>query len=180
MPDRIKEAVFDMLGSWFGTPGALPAVDVADVFAGGGTMGLEALSRGAKRCWFAEQGRDALTSLRSNLDQLGVVDEAVIDGGDAWRVAGRLEDRAWRTAVLFLDPPYRDASDLSPSGSIGRFLMSLNGKQSVPEDSIVLFHHEARTQWTADVVNGWRVERVRRYGSAAVSLLVREAGEVTQ
>lgn len=177
MPDRIKEAVFDMLGSWFGTPGALPAVDVVDLFAGGGTMGLEALSRGAARCLFVEQGRDALAALRVNLDQLGVVDEAEIDGGDAWRVAGRLEARGWRTTILFLDPPYRDARDLSDRGPVGRFLMSLNGKQAVPEDALVLFHHEAKTHWDAESVNGWRVARVRKYGSAAVSLLVRDAGE---
>ncbi|MDH3194020.1 MAG: RsmD family RNA methyltransferase, partial [Acidimicrobiia bacterium] len=60
MQDRIKEAVFSSLGS------AVVGANVLDLYAGTGSMGLEALSRGASRAVFVERDRKALTVLRDN------------------------------------------------------------------------------------------------------------------
>ena len=67
MPDRLKEAIFAMLGDYYDCPGELPELHVADVFAGSGSLGLEALSRGASTCYFFERDRKALEMLKINL-----------------------------------------------------------------------------------------------------------------
>ncbi|MGA1345675.1 MAG: RsmD family RNA methyltransferase, partial [Ilumatobacteraceae bacterium] len=66
--DRVREAIFNALGSAGLVEGAL----VADLFAGSGALGIEALSRGAERCVFVETDRAALAALEQNLDHLGL------------------------------------------------------------------------------------------------------------
>lgn len=65
--DRTREALFSMLTSRLGS---FEGLAVADLFAGSGALGLEALSRGAETCIFVEQEREAVVSLRANADKL--------------------------------------------------------------------------------------------------------------
>ncbi|MFL9842182.1 16S rRNA (guanine(966)-N(2))-methyltransferase RsmD [Sphingomonas sp. ST-64] len=67
--DRTREALFSMLTS---RVGSFEGLAVADLFAGSGALGFEALSRGAASCLFVEQDRAALDALRANADKLGV------------------------------------------------------------------------------------------------------------
>ncbi len=66
--DRTREALFSMLASRLGS---FDGLAVADLFAGSGALGLEALSRGAASCLFVEQDRAALEALRANVAKLG-------------------------------------------------------------------------------------------------------------
>lgn len=84
MPDRVRESVFNILGSACGTPGELPPLIVADLFAGSGSIGLEALSRGAAFCLFVEHDSEAADTLRRNLHELGVGPEGSLLVADAW------------------------------------------------------------------------------------------------
>ncbi|MEO0586315.1 MAG: RsmD family RNA methyltransferase, partial [Planctomycetota bacterium] len=70
--DRVKEALFARLTA-MGLFGDFEAGAVADVFCGTGSLGLEALSRGARRCVFVDRDRSALDGLRENLEVLGEV-----------------------------------------------------------------------------------------------------------
>lgn len=67
--DRTREALFSMLTSRLGS---LEGLAVADLFAGSGALGLEALSRGAASCIFVEQEREAIAALRANAEKLGL------------------------------------------------------------------------------------------------------------
>lgn len=95
--DRTREALFSMLTSRLGS---FEGLAVADLFAGSGALGLEALSRGAASCIFVEQDREAVTALRANADKLGVrVDlrqTSVLALGSA---AAPLD-------LIMMDPPY--------------------------------------------------------------------------
>ncbi len=71
--DRTREALFSMLVSRIG---AFEGLRVADLFAGSGALGLEALSRGAAHCLFVEQDKAALDSLRLNVASLGIARDA--------------------------------------------------------------------------------------------------------
>ncbi|MCE3544070.1 RsmD family RNA methyltransferase, partial [Escherichia coli] len=66
--DRTREALFSMRASRFGS---FEGLGVADLFAGSGALGIEALSRGAASCLFVEQDRAALDALKANLAKLG-------------------------------------------------------------------------------------------------------------
>lgn len=99
IPDRVKEALFNLLRGW--TEGAV----VLDVFAGSGAIGLEAVSRGASRCVFVEKDRRIAELLQRNIDALGCGDRCDVIRADALGAA--LLARAPREVdLVFFDPPY--------------------------------------------------------------------------
>jgi 16S rRNA (guanine966-N2)-methyltransferase len=100
--DRVRQALFDMLmhAPWAGRPVIEDAL-VLDVFAGTGALGLEALSRGAARAVFVERSRQALISLRGNIEACRAGDRCEVLAIDALATpAGKRAD------IVFLDPPY--------------------------------------------------------------------------
>jgi 16S rRNA (guanine966-N2)-methyltransferase len=108
--DRVKESLFNILGHRFGRPGFLPDIEVLDLFAGSGSLGVESLSRGARSCVFVERDRRALRVLRANIDRLGLSEVAQILTDNAWTM--RIpHGTAEGYGLIFVDPPYRDASD---------------------------------------------------------------------
>ncbi|MFS4439431.1 16S rRNA (guanine(966)-N(2))-methyltransferase RsmD [Paracoccaceae bacterium GXU_MW_L88] len=97
--DRMRESVFNILHSRFG--GVEDRV-VLDVFAGTGALGLEALSRGAARARFLENGRKSAGLIAQNIDTLGVAARADLMTRDATRPGPAPEPHD----LVFLDPPY--------------------------------------------------------------------------
>ena len=98
-PDRVREALFSMLGS----RGAVQNAHVLDLFAGTGALGFEALSRGAARAVFVENGRTGQRLIAENIAKLGAADQVQVLRGDATRL-GPVPDTPFDLA--FLDPPY--------------------------------------------------------------------------
>lgn len=97
--DRTRETLFSMLTSRLGS---FEGLAVADLFAGSGALGLEALSRGAESCLFVEQDSDALKALRTNVDALVPRGRATVQAGSVMALGPA---RAALDLVL-LDPPY--------------------------------------------------------------------------
>lgn len=95
--DRTREALFSMLQSRLGS---FEGLEVADLFAGSGALGLEALSRGAARCSFFETDRAALEAIKANVAKLGANSRADLRTVDATRASGGPYD------IVLLDPPY--------------------------------------------------------------------------
>ncbi len=179
MPDRVREAVFETLGSRWGTLGKLPAVRVLDVFAGAGGVGLEALSRGAGWCGFVERDRRALKALRQNVHAL-LGDEAddlvQVLGADAFR------DRAWQRSVrhapvelVVIDPPYADSRDASAEGRVGRLLEALGDGPLLATEPVVVLRHEARVDYDQCEYGRLHATDARRYGDMTVTYLTNAA-----
>jgi len=99
--ERMRQAVFDMLAHAPWAEGYLRDTEVLDVFAGTGALGLEALSRGAKRAHFMEQDRGALAALKTNLAMCKADKRGVVLAVDARKPA-----RGPACSLVFLDPPY--------------------------------------------------------------------------
>lgn len=101
--DRARETLFAMLTSRLGD---FEGLAVADLFAGSGALGLEALSRGAESCLFVEQDRAALEAIRANIAALGAGARARIEAGSvmALRAAARPLD------LILADPPYQSGA----------------------------------------------------------------------
>jgi 16S rRNA (guanine966-N2)-methyltransferase len=150
MLDRVREAVFSTLQP------RLPDATVLDLFAGSGSLGLEALSRGAQRVRFVERGRPALDALRRNVDALGVRDRVEIVVGDALRPSTWLPT----SDVVLLDPPYA-LVDTARDQVLGA-LAELLARHLAPGGIIVL--HVARAALRADDTAAWSA-RLRRYGT---------------
>jgi len=96
--DRIREALFGIL-----EPVLADAV-VLDLFAGAGTLGIEALSRGAAHATFVEQGPRAIVALRKNLEATGLAGRATVVRANALTFL----DRPFEADLAFCDPPFAD------------------------------------------------------------------------
>jgi len=97
--DRTRETLFSMLVSRIGT---FEGLTVADLFAGSGALGLEALSRGAARCIFVEQDAPALRALRGNVATLGAEAQSDVRAGSVLALGPAKEP----LDLILLDPPY--------------------------------------------------------------------------
>lgn len=164
MPDRVREAVFSMIGNHFDTPGALPPLRVADAFAGSGSMGLEALSRGATSCRFYETGREVLPTLRENLRRFDV-DLSSVDTRNAW-LAAASEDADFD--LILLDPPYRQAQDVTEGGQVLRFLRRVESRYD--HELTILLHHPKDVTWSLPDGGPCRVVMERTIGSNGITL----------
>ncbi len=106
--DRVKEALFNRLTSLglLQPDGDSDGWSVVDVFCGTGSLGLEALSRGASSCLFVDMDRDAVNRLKENLDTLGLNSRAQVVQGSALAGYWPASLRPGSVQVAFIDPPY--------------------------------------------------------------------------
>lgn len=101
--DRVREAIFSMLG------GRVEGTLVLDLFAGAGTLGIEALSRGATGAAFVERSARIAAVLRQNLEKCGLADKATVEVGKVSDYLSRAGRATSAFDLIFLDPPYRIA-----------------------------------------------------------------------
>jgi 16S rRNA (guanine966-N2)-methyltransferase len=104
---RVRQTLFDILAP------VLPGCRFLDAFAGGGGVGIEALSRGARRVVLVDEGRSAIEAIHANLALVPGGSAAAVLRQDARAALPALLARGERFDVVFLDPPY--ASDLYES-----------------------------------------------------------------
>jgi 16S rRNA (guanine(966)-N(2))-methyltransferase RsmD len=157
--DRVREALFSMLGD---VSGAV----VLDLFAGTGALGIEALSRGARRAVFVERAPGALAVLRENLRALGLdANTAEVRPVDALQAARTALAAAEAYDLVFIDPPYSRARDLTPELSAAIPPLLRPGAHVVVES-------DRRSPLVLDLVgdNQVAVQRVRRYGDTSITI----------
>jgi 16S rRNA (guanine966-N2)-methyltransferase len=146
--DRVREAIFDILGSMGGVDG----LAVADLFCGSGALGAESLSRGAASATFVDHDPASLEAVRTNLTAAGL---AGLPDQPVTVVRAELPGwlgRAPRFDVAFCDPPYAFCD-------WDTLLTSLQADLAVLESSAPI-----------DVPAGWVVTRSRRYGGTLVTV----------
>ena len=164
--DRVKQSLFDIL-----TP-LLPEAVVYDCFAGTGSMGLESISRGARRAVFFEADRSAVGRLRKNIAALGVEAESAVVATDLFRYfAQAVAPAAGEGAsVIFLDPPYRFLRERADA--LRELSARLTGHLS--EEGLVVFRHDVKDQLA---LSGLVVRDVRTYGGMTLEFLGREVSD---
>ena len=155
--DRVKESLFNILR------GGMEGNVVLDLFAGTGSLGIEALSRGAKKAIFVEKGREALQLIQKNLIQLGLEERSEILPKDVNRAIGILKQRGECFDLIMMDPPYE-------KGLIQRTLMKLNSHQIYHKESILVIEHNRREPLPR-ILDGWNLIRERRIGDTVISFL---------
>ncbi|WP_328705843.1 16S rRNA (guanine(966)-N(2))-methyltransferase RsmD [Erythrobacter rubeus] len=101
--DRTRETLFSMLASRLGS---FEGLRVADLFAGSGALGLEALSRGAAHCLFVEQDRAALDAIRANIVALAARPQTDVDAMSVMHLRAAREPYD----LILLDPPYKTSA----------------------------------------------------------------------
>jgi 16S rRNA (guanine966-N2)-methyltransferase len=139
--DRVKETLFERIGE------DLLGRRVADIFAGTGSLGLEALSRGAQSVVFIESDRRAFELLRQNVTALGVEGRALCWRTDALRSSFHPKgvDPFLPFDVVFFDPPYRMATELNPEKPIYHALSRLARDTVTAADALLFFRTPKQT-----------------------------------
>ena len=158
--DRVREALFSILGPPSET------TKILDVFAGAGTLGFEALSRGAAHSTFLDNGKASLRCLRENSRSLGFEAQSGIIGGDSLKTLQRLTKAKHEFDWLFVDPPY--ASELAE-----RTLLIIGEGNLCSPSGLVVCEHDRRRAPLARYGSLVRTD-VRRYGDTELSLFRRD------
>lgn len=156
--EKVREAVFSMIREW------IPGACVLDLFAGSGAMGLEALSRGAEKCWFSELNRQNFRVLLGNIDNCRAGEKSVAMNCDFKAAIARINDRL---DIVILDPPYEQL-DYYPQ-AIGL----LEEKGLLDEGSIVVAEHLYDNKLSDSYGRLTRIKE-KKYGSIGVDVYILE------
>ena len=131
MLDRVREALFSTLVPW------LPGAHVLDLFAGSGSLGIEALSRGVERARLVERDPRTVGVLERNVAQLGLAERVEVVQADA------LAPSSWGGAatadIAFLDPPYAFLDDFATRRRVLAAIVALV-RETLRPAGILVFH----------------------------------------
>jgi len=172
LTDRVKEFLFERLQD------DIEDKRVADVFAGTGTIGLEALSRGAASAVFIENDRRAFDLLKSNVATVGIGDEALCWRADVLRTSYRPKGvpQLLPYETVFFDPPFSMIADLNPGTPLYKSLARL-ARESVTVDGALLVLRTP-SQATFELPDCWVKDRTYDIGSMEIHLFEnRTAGD---
>ena len=145
--DKVRQAVFNSLGSM----GVLEGATVADLYAGSGALGIEALSRGAESCIFVERDRTALVALRANLKALGLESRSQVVGSDVLAFAPGISG----VDIALVDPPYTFTHWAELLGVLRAGLVVAESAREV------------------EAPEGWEQLKTRRHGRTVFTMLER-------
>jgi len=165
MPDRVRTSLFDALGPH------LVGARVLDLYAGAGSVGIEALSRGAAGCLFVDRSPEAAACARANLDRLGLAPRGEVWTCEASSALARLARTPGRAfELIFLDPPFELfggsalAGDLAAAGP----LLAADGR--------LVLRFETGTSGLPTAPEGLRRVDHRTYGRSTVVVWARAGG----
>ncbi len=159
MTDRAKETVFNILG------GLVPGKHVLDLYAGSGSLGLEALSRGALDATFVDKAPWATRIIQKNLLELGLVRKAEVVEGEVLRTIEKLQKKGRLFSLIFVDPPFQQ-------GLVKKTLIKLDRSGIVlPFGQIVVGH--SRQEELPEDLAALKLARTKRIGQSCLSFLFR-------
>ena len=150
--DRVKSALFNILQSkihWGNS-------NVLDLFAGSGSVGIEALSRGAKKVVFVEKDKNALMFLKNNISHVGAENESSVIPGDVTRF---LQSSPPKYDVVFADPPY----SIETLASLPTIIFESG---VVATDGILIMEHPTYFEFIPNSL--WEAFDERTYGRTAI------------
>jgi 16S rRNA (guanine(966)-N(2))-methyltransferase RsmD len=158
--DKVKGAIFNMLGAY------IRDAVVADLFAGSGSLGVEALSRGARYCYFCDRSAKARALIEKNIAHCGC---GMADRSEILHCDYRAAIGLFRGGVdiVFLDPPYDNDCYVS-------CLAEMAAANCLTEAGIVVAEHSAALLFP-DTVPGFAKIKEKKYGAAGVTVFEYEA-----
>lgn len=159
--DQVRIALMDILGPW------LAGARLLDLFAGAGSVGLEALSRGAVHATFVERDPRALAALSANVRALAVESHVRLLKASVRQALTRLAQAGANYDIVFLDPPYE--VDVVPDT-----LAQIHAARIVRPEGLVVVQHLTKRPPPAEVPGLTRF-RARRFGETTLTFF--RAGE---
>ncbi len=164
--DRVKTSVFDRLWSLR----VLGDIAVLDLFCGTGSLGIEALSRGATWCTFVDLDRQARVVLQKNLETFGLADRSEVMSVNALTQGWTADLTPARYGLVFCDPPYRVADDAESAATLAGVMERV--ATAVQPGGVAVLRTDAQTgtlPWP-----GWSDPTSHQYGSMTVHFYERD------
>jgi 16S rRNA (guanine966-N2)-methyltransferase len=158
--DRIKETLFNIIQN------QVPGSVFVDLFAGSGGIGIEALSRGAKKAYFIENSGAAMKCIQTNLKTTLFEEQATVLKQDV--VLGLRNIREEEADIIFMDPPYHD-------GQYERVLSQLSQMDYVTENTMIIVESALDLDFSFADDYGFEVRREKEYKNNKHVFLYRKA-----
>lgn len=146
--DRIKETLFNIL-----QPYLLDSVFL-DLFAGSGAIGIEALSRGARKCYFVEQAREACDCILDNLKFTRFTENSVLLKQDVFSALYHIFEK--EADVIFMDPPYGREYEK-------KVLDALKDVKYVTDNTIIIVEADLTTDFSYAEDFGFEIFKQKKY-----------------
>lgn len=159
--DRVKESLFNVLYKY-----DLNGRVAADLFCGVGSLGLEALSRGAKFVSFVERDPRIIATLKENIEKAGFAGESKVIRANAFNVGA--PSREQKYDLVFVDPPYAASRETGAGSPLGKLLVIL--AEQLSQNGIVVVRTEERVE-LLDKYGGLEVIDRRQWGTMTVTIL---------
>ena len=150
---KVKEAMFSMLAN------DIPGSVVVDLFAGTGNLGLEALSRGAEKCYFVDNSQNSLKYIEKNIELCRAEDRSVVIRGHYLKGLASLSDQA---DVILMDPPYN-------KGIPEQAIEAVLEYDALKDDGVLLVEHYSNEK-LKDSYGKLKLDRERSYGTIVLSV----------
>ena len=135
--DLVKESIFNVIKHSNKIKINIEKSVVLDLFSGSGSFGLEAISRGAKRCLFVENYSNALEVLNKNIKILKCENNCSINCLDCFSYIENLQNNETKSDLIFLDPPYKEKN-------INVIIEKLLEKNILSKNGIILIHRHKK------------------------------------
>jgi 16S rRNA (guanine966-N2)-methyltransferase len=163
--DRLRETLFNILAPH------IEGARFADLYAGTGAVGIEALSRGAAHVTFVESAANAIAALHANLAALGIRDRFQLDQRSVSVALRTLARREQHFTLVYLDPPWEDATAYTQSLN----LLAESAAALLAPEAIVVAEHARRPSVTlVDTYGVLKRYRLLEQGDAALSFYRQE------
>ena len=151
--DKVKEALFSILSE------KIYGSKVLDLFSGTGSLGIEALSRGAEKCVFGDNSRDSIKLIKSNIAHCRAEKGAVIIPGDYKKI---LMSTTEKMDIILLDPPYG-------KGFLEECFKIIDEEDILAEDGVIIAEHR-REEHLPDEFYGFNKIKERKYGVVMLTI----------
>jgi 16S rRNA (guanine(966)-N(2))-methyltransferase RsmD len=161
--DRVKGSIFNILQNRLAMPGA----KVLDLFAGSGSLGFEALSRGAASCIFVESDRRALEKLHVNIGVLDCEDQCDVLADDAARFVSRCAEHF---DLIFADPPYAYVG-------LSALPDDILARQLLKKDGFLIIEHPQRVRYAPTSI--YTIALERQFGNTKVTFFTPATPDAT-
>lgn len=151
--DKVKESIFNMIAEY--TEDAI----VIDLFCGTGNMGLEAISRGARRVYFIDKARESILLTKKNIAHCKSEDKAILIGADYERGLTAIKEKV---DLIFLDPPYK-------AGYLEDCIKRIDKASLLAPRGILVCEHSSEER-LPDSIESMVKLKEKRYGKSIVDL----------
>jgi len=159
--DRTKETLFNMINH------DLPETRVLDLFAGSGALGIEALSRGAKICYFSDIYQKSIECIKNNLQHTKLIEKAKVFMYDYVKTLETLNRDGITLDIIFLDPPYHQELEMAS-------LVKIIDLNLLSDTGTIIVESAVETHIDQERLQGYEIVKTKEYRTNKFTFIQKE------